>query len=189
MPSSAATSAHHRLPVARAVRDPRAEARRRGSRRGRPRRTTSRPAARPTSSSRELGEVDPGAAGERVVGRRARRRACRRAAPRGGSGCRRGRGAARALHAEDHVDVAARRSERDRLGRLGLVDAQRRRRGAVGAQRPRGRREQPGERGREAADPHLAARRRRPARRGRPPAARAARTARRRARAARARRA
>ena len=68
-PEPAGDEPHHRLPVARAVRDLRAEARRRGSRRRTPRRTTSRPAARPSSSSAQLGEVDPRAARQRVVGR------------------------------------------------------------------------------------------------------------------------
>ena len=109
------------------------------------------------SSSAQVGEVDPGAAGERVIGRQDRVEDVAEQLLAVEARCR--RGAARREHsiAEDHVDVAG-DEHRHRLVGLGLLHAQRDA-GRDGAQRPRRGRQQAGQRGREAADPHLAARR------------------------------
>ena len=186
MPEAAGDEPHHRLPVAGAVRDLGREARAAaageedlvaGPADGR----------RDPALRRELGEVDAGAAGERVIGRPGRRPARRPSSSSRWKRVSSRRGAAE--HSMPRIRSTSRAtSMRHGLGRLGLLDAQRDR-GRGGVQRPRGGREQAGQRGREAADPHLAARARRPAPRGRPRASRAARTARRRGRAARARRA
>ena len=116
---------HHGLPVARAVRDLRAEARRRGSRRRTPRRTTSRPAARPSPRRRaRRGRSERGPrAGDRTAS------TASSASPSSSSRWKRRVVAARrvrALHAEDEVDVAG-DEQGDRLGRLGLLDPQRHR--------------------------------------------------------------
>ena len=113
----------------------------------------------------ELGQVDLGARGERVVRRAGRRRACRPAARAGGSAGRRSAAPSRDA-IESAMSTSPRASARKQSGASMLGDRERQPRMAR-AQRRGGRRDELGQRGREARD-RAPCRRPPPSRRRRP---------------------